>query len=302
MEKILIAGGTGFVGKHLIPYLAEKGYFIHVLTRKPSSNSSKNIRFFKWDIEQEYIDEKAFEGVTTLINLTGANIAEKRWTKERKSEIINSRIKSIDLLYAYITKGNFKVKTFISSSAVGFYGAVTTSEIFDETSSNGNDFLASVCVAWEQAVFKFEQLGIRIVILRIGVVIGKNGGMYAKLAPLAQRGIPVSLGNGNQFLPWIEIRDLVCLFEFIISHAEMRGIYNAVASEQITLNDFSKALLQSFGKKNFLPNPPAFLIQLFLGEMSAMLLEGSRVSNTKLIRTGFTFKYGSLKKSLKSQA
>lgn len=235
MKKILIAGGTGFVGKHLISFLAEKGYSINVLTRKQGSNSSGNIQFFQWDIEKEYIDKKAFENVDTIINLTGANIGEKRWTEKRKSEIINSRIKSIDLLYRYVSEDNFNINTFVSSSAVGFYGAVTTNEIFKETSKSGNDFLASVCQIWENTAMKFNDLGIRTVILRNGVIIGKNGGIYQKLSPSAKLGINVSLGSGKQYLPWIDIRDLVRLYEFILSNSKISGIYNTVSSEQITI-------------------------------------------------------------------
>ena len=242
MKKILIAGGTGFVGKKLIPFLVEKGYSIHVLTRKPSANSSKNIRFFQWEIERQYIDKKAFEGVEILINLTGANIGEKRWTEQRKKEIIDSRINSIDVLYQYISENKFNINTFISSSAVGFYGAVTTDKTFVETSENGNDFLASVCQKWEDAALKFNDLGIRTIILRKGVILGKEGGMVKKLSPLAKLGINVSLGSGKQYLPWIDIRDLLRLYEFILSNAQLNGIYNAVATDQITMNNFSKAL------------------------------------------------------------
>lgn len=298
MKKILIAGGTGFVGKQLIPFLVEKGYSIHVLTRKPSSNSSENIRFFQWDIERQYIDKKAFEGVEILINLTGANIGEKRWTNDRKKEIIDSRIKSIDLLYQYISENKFNINTFISSSAVGFYGAVTADKIFAETSESGNDFLASVCQKWEVAALKFNDLGIRTIILRKGVILGKDGGMVQKLTPLAKFGITISLGSGKQYLPWIEIRDLVRLYDFILSNAQLSGIYNAVATEQITMNDFSKALLHSFGIKSFLPNMPAFIIRLVFGEMSVMLLEGSKVSNEKLLNKGFSFEFNTVEKAL----
>lgn len=298
MKKIAIAGGTGFVGKNLISFLVEKGYSVHVLTRKPNSNSSENIRFFKWDIENEYIDKKAFEGVEMLINLTGANIGEKRWTKERKKEIIDSRIKSIKLLYRYISENKFNIKTVISSSAIGFYGAVTNDKMFVETSENGNDFLAFVCQKWETTAMKFNGLGIRTLILRKGVILGKDGGMVQKLAPLAKRGINVSLGSGKQYLPWIDIRDLVRLYEFILSNPQLNGIYNAVSTEQITMNDFSKALLKSFGKKSFLPNAPAFVIRLVFGEMSVMLLEGSKVSNENLKDTGFSFEFDTLEKSL----
>lgn len=298
MKKILIAGGTGFVGKQLIPFLVEKGYSIHVLTRKPSANSSKNIRFFQWEIERQYIDKKAFEGVEILINLTGANIGEKRWTEQRKKEIIDSRINSIDVLYQYISENKFNINTFISSSAVGFYGAVTTDKTFVETSENGNDFLASVCQKWEDAALKFNDLGIRTNILRKGVILRKEGGMVKKLSPLAKLGINVSLGSGKQYLPWIDIRDLVRLYDFILFSAQFNGIYNAVAAEQITMSDLSKALLQSFGKKSFLPNAPAFVIRLLFGEMAVMLLEGSKVSNEKLKSTGFSFEFDTIEKSL----
>ena len=298
MKKILIAGGTGFVGKQLIPFLVEKGYSIHVLTRKPSANSSKNVRFFQWEIERQYIDKKAFEGVEILINLTGANIGEKRWTEQRKKEIIDSRINSIDVLYQYISENKLNINTFISSSAVGFYGAVTTDKTFVETSESGNDFLASVSQKWEDATLKFNDLGIRTVILRKGVILGKEGGMVKKLSPLAKLGINVSLGSGKQYLPWIDIRDLVRLYDFILSNTQLKGIFNAVATEQITMSDLSKALLQAFGKKSFLPNAPAFVIRLLFGEMAVMLLEGSKVSNEKLKTTGFIFEFDTIGKSL----
>ena len=298
MKKILIAGGTGFVGKQLIDFLVGKSYSIHVLTRKPSANSTENICFFRWDVERQYIDKKAFEGVEILINLTGANIGEKRWTNDRKKEIIDSRIKSINLLYQYISENKFNINTFISSSAVGFYGAVTTEKTFAETSESGNNFLASVCQKWEDAALKFKDLGVSTVILRKGVILGKEGGMVKKLSPLAQLGINVSLGSGEQYLPWIDIRDLLRLYDFFLSNPQLSGIYNAVATEQITMNDFSKVLLKSFGKKSFLPNAPAFVIRLLFGEMAVMLLEGSKVSNDKLKSTGFSFEFDTIEKSL----
>lgn len=298
MKKILIAGGTGFVGKQLIDFLVGKSYSIHVLTRKPSANSTENICFFRWDVERQYIDKKAFEGVEILINLTGASIGEKRWTNDRKKEIIDSRIKSINLLYQYISENKFPINTFISSSAVGFYGAVTTEKTFAETSESGNDFLASVCQKWENAALKFNDLGVRTVILRKGIILGKDGGMVKKLSPLAQLGINVSLGSGEQYLPWIDIRDLVRLYDFFLSNPQLKGIFNAVATEQITMNDFSKVLLKSFGKKSFLPNAPAFVIRLLFGEMAVMLLEGSKVSNDKLKSTGFYFEFDTVEKSL----
>lgn len=298
MKKILVAGGTGFVGRHLISFLAGNGYSINVLTRKANFKKSENIQFFQWDIEQQYIDKNAFEGVDILINLTGANIGEKRWTEKRKSEIINSRVQSIELLYHYVSENKFNINTFISSSAVGFYGAVTTHKIFNETSKSGNDFLASVCQIWEATAMKFNDLGIRTVLLRKGVIFGRDGGMVQKLTPLAKLGINVSLGSGKQYLPWIDIRDLVRLYDFILSNSKVNGIYNAVSSEHITMNDFSRTLLKSFDKKSIFPNAPSFIIRLLFGEMSVMLLEGSRVSNEKLKSSGFSFKFDTIEKSL----
>jgi uncharacterized protein (TIGR01777 family) len=297
MKKILIAGGTGFVGKALIKHLVNCGYMVNVLTRRNKISSMENIRYFEWDIKKGFIDEKAFEGVSKIINLTGANITEKRWTEKRKVEIIESRTKAIDLLFTYDKTRNFSKDIFISSSAVGYYGAITTDEIFTEKSNNGSEFLASVCRKWEKTALQFDSLGVATVILRKGVVLGRDGGMYQKLAPLAKLGINTSLGNGRQYLPWIDIRDLVRLYEFILKTDELSGVFNAVSSEHIMMNDFSKALLRSFGKTSFLPNVPAFLVRLFLGEMSVMLLKGSRVSNYKIKQTGFKFEYSSIEKT-----
>lgn len=297
MKKILIAGGTGFVGKALIKHLVNCGYMVNVLTRRNKISSMENIRYFEWDIKKGFIDEKAFEGVSKIINLTGANITEKRWTEKRKVEIIESRTKAIDLLFTYVKTRNFSIDIFISSSAVGYYGAITTDEIFTEKSNNGSEFLASVCRKWEKTALQFDSLGVATVILRKGVVLGRDGGMYQKLAPLAKLGINTSLGNGRQYLPWIDIRDLVRLYEFILKTDELSGVFNAVSSEHIMMNDFSKALLRSFGKTSFLPNVPAFLVRLFLGEMSVMLLKGSRVSNYKIKQTGFKFEYSSIEKT-----
>lgn len=288
-KKILIAGGTGFVGKNLIAFLAQQGYILHVLTRKANLTLSPNIKFFRWDTDQNYIDSLAFEGVDTIINLTGANIGEKKWTKQRKKEIVNSRIKSINLLYRYVSENHIGINTFISSSAVGYYGAKTSDTLLTETSENGTDFLASVCQLWEEAAARFNNLGVRTVILRKGVILGKDGGIVQKLTPLGRWSINTALGSGKQHLPWIDLHDLLKLYAYLLSNPKINGIYNAVASDKITMNDFSKALLQSLGKSSVFPNVPAFVIRFILGEMAIMLLEGSPVSNQKLKNNGFSF-------------
>ena len=297
MNKILVAGGTGFIGKALIAFLKEHGYELNILTRREIGHQ-KNINYYQWDIEKAFIDKKAFDGVNAIINLTGVNIGEKRWTPKRKQEIIDSRIRSIDLLLKYVTENNFTIQTFISSSAVGYYGAITQEQILNENSENGDNFLAAVCKQWEQTAKQFEKIGSRVIILRKGAIIGKDGGMYKKLMPWAKIGINTSLGNGNQHLPWIDIHDLVRIYDFILNHSEIKGVFNTVASESITMNDFSKYLLLSFGKKIILPKAPAFLIKLLYGEMSSMLLKGTKVSNEKIKQLGFQFKFNSIEQSL----
>ncbi|HET8838877.1 MAG TPA: TIGR01777 family oxidoreductase [Flavobacteriaceae bacterium] len=297
MKKILLAGATGFIGKHLTTHLTENGYTLSLLTRRKLSDKP-NIKYFSWDVEKGTIDKKAFENVGAIINLTGANIGSKRWTEKRKKIIINSRIDSINLLFRYVSENMFPINHFLSASAVGFYGAVTTDQIFNEESGGGNDFLARVCQQWENAAQKFQVLDCKVSILRQGVVIGKDGGIYEKLVPLAKRGITPAVGNGKQYLPWIDVHDLCRMYLFLLEN-NVGSIFNAVSSEHITMNHFAEKLLASVNKKSILPNAPAFLIKLILGEQSSMILEGSRINNKKIKKTGFDFWHDSLEKSLK---
>lgn len=291
--KILIAGGTGFIGKALSFFLAGKGYEVNVLTRR-QMDDMKNIHYYQWNVEQGSIDCHAFDGVSAIINMTGANIGEKRWGKIRKKEILDSRIKPLDLLLKYTEKMESKIDVLISSSAVGYYGAITTEHIFNEEDKKGSDFPAYVCGLWEDKAWNFGKVVNRIVILRKGVVIGKSGGVYRKLKPLAKLGVSVALGSGKQYFPWICIGDLVRIYDFILKNEKVKGVFNAVSSEHLTMNDFSQKMLRSFGKKKFFPNIPACLVRMLFGERSDVLLKGSRVSNEKLKKAGFDFWYLSI--------
>jgi len=296
MRRILIAGGTGFIGSSLISSLAKKGLHLSVLTRKDGMPSQENVKYYRWNVEKKEIDLSAFEGVSTIINLTGANIGEKRWTKQRKKEIIDSRVEAIRLLYHSVVDNGFSIDTFISSSAVGYYGAVTSETIYEETTDNGSDFLGQVCKAWERAAEMFEQINTRVVLLRKGVVLGQSG-IYNKMSPLAKWGINPALGSGQQYLPWIDLEDLLRMYAFLLEQKDLKGCFNAVASEHLKMNDFALKLLQSFDKKSVLPNVPSFILKLMFGEMASMLLEGSRVSNSKIKNLGFEFRYDSVSES-----
>ncbi|MBP1619161.1 MAG: hypothetical protein H6Q14_2988 [Bacteroidetes bacterium] len=297
-KTILLAGGSGFVGQQLTNYFADKGYTLHILTRTqdPSKLNRDNLRFFYWNPQKRIIDKGAFKDVNTIFNLSGANIGEKRWTEDRKREIVDSRITSTRLLFETVKDNQLKVEKIVSSSAIGYYGMLTSKEIFQESSPAGNDFLANVCIAWENEALKFQEIGTKVIILRKGVIIG-NGGVYARLAPLAKLGINTSLGSGKQFMPWIDISDLTRLYEFILAHPEVEGVYNAVSDEYLTMKKFAHDLAKSVNKPILTPAAPAFLIRIILGEMADMLLCGSRVSNEKLKNTGFQFQYPEIHES-----
>lgn len=286
--KILIAGGTGFIGKTLIPFLAQKGHEINVLTRREMVDV-ENIHYYRWNVEKGFMDLHALDGVDALINMTGTNIGEKRWTKDRKEEILNSRVKPLELLLKSILESGKRIEVLISSSAVGYYGAVTMDHVFTEEDRNGADFPAYVCKSWEDAAWKFQKVADRVVILRKGVVIGKDGGIYLKLRPLARLGISIALGNGKQYFPWVCMDDLIRIYNHILENRKTEGVFNIVSDEHITMNEFSEKVLHSLGRRKLLPNIPAWIIRILFRERSEMLLQGSKVSNEKIRKTGFGF-------------
>lgn len=301
MKKILITGGTGFIGRKLISFLVENGYEIAVLTRNPEPNKQQ-VTYYYWNIPAKEIDPKAFEDVEIIINLVGENIVSKRWTKRQKEIILSSRVDATRLLYDSIAGNHHRIHTIISSSAVGYYGTFTSDTLLDETMPDGNDFLAGVCRRWEEEALRFTGLGIRTVIFRKGMVLGRDGGAYRKMASLAGYGLNASLGKGNQYMPWIHLTDLCRLYKFAIENEDVSGVYNAVSGEHIDMNKFSAELSRSLHKKILTPNVPAFVVKLLYGEMSSTLLKGSRVSNRKIIEKGFQFRYNNIREALKNIA
>jgi uncharacterized protein len=296
MEKILITGGTGMIGKYLSARLSEKGYEIVLLTRKIDPHIP--YKQFEWDISEKKVDHAAFDDISYIVNLAGANISDKRWTKSQKSEIERSRVDSTNLLYSSVNKGKHKLKAFIATSAIGYYGSYTSERILHESDGPGNDFLASVCVKWENAINKFAESGIRTVIIRTGVVLDRNGGAYAKIAGTVQKRMASALGNGNQYMPWIHHEDLGNIFIKAMEDPKMKGIYNGVAPQHINNTEFTSLIASSLQKKLRLPNVPSFVVRALFGEMSDILLKGSRVSSQKLIESGFSFKFPELKSAL----
>jgi len=290
MAKILITGGTGLIGQLLQNKLVDMNHTVCVLTRSPRRKNA-----FYWNVTNNEIDEKAFIDIEYIIHLAGAGIADKRWTSKRKQEIINSRTKSTELLFSKICQLKTPLKGFISASAIGYYGAITSENIFKESDKPANDFISNVCQQWEASSLKFETLNIPVTILRTAIVLSKNGGALKKMnTPIAI----TPIASGKQYIPWIHIEDLTNLFIKAIEDTTFTGIYNAVAPEHQTNFSFSK-ILANKSNKQFLPiGVPKFLLQLLFREMAILITTGSRVSSKKIEETGFSFFYKKLDKAL----
>lgn len=288
MSKILITGGTGLVGKRLTEMLTATNHEVVILSRNP-----KNKNEFKWDITKNYIDKKVFRNIDYIVHLAGAGIADKKWTNKRKKIIIDSRVESANLLYSAVQENNITLKGFISASGIGYYGAITTDKIFEETDTYGNDYLGNVCRKWENAAQQFKTLKVPVTILRTGIVLSKNGGALEKM----KTPVISPLGSGKQYLPWIHIDDL-CKMYIDAIEGKLIGIYNAVAPEHQTSKTFSKTLAKSIKRPFARISVPGFMLKLMFGDMAIILLEGSRISSKKVKKYNFTFKFKTLKKAL----
>ena len=296
MKKVLITGGSGLVGKSLISMLISKGYDVVILSR--TTRGMPNVKCFQWDYKNGFIEEGAFEGVNYIVHLAGANIGEKPWTKKRKLEIIESRTLTTELLYKKIEEHNIKLEAFISASAVGYYGAITSDKIYVENDAASNDFLGKVCLKWERAVDEFEAIKIRTIKLRTGVVLTENGGALEKMMKPMKYKLGAAVGNGKQFMPWIHIMDLCNIYLEAIENPKMQGAINAVSPEYTNNKEFTLSLAKHIGKKVFLPNVPSVLLKLSLGEMANIILHGSRVEPKALKDLGFEFQYAKLDEAL----
>ena len=294
MRKVIITGGTGLVGKRLSELLKQHGYKVNILCRNPKKTDE-----YKWNVEEGYMDESAFEGTEIIVHLAGAGVADHRWTDSRKKEIIDSRVASTRLLFKYLSKKTHAIKSFISASAVGYYGD-RKNELLTEDDSAGTGFLAEVCRLWEQEADTIGTLNIPVSKIRIGIVLSKDGGALPKLDFPVKFGIGAYIGNGKQYVPWIHIDDLCNMFIHLIHHPEANGIYNACAPDIKTNREMSATIAQVL-RRPFIPFPaPAFVIKTVMGEMATMLLMSNNCSSKKIIDTGFDFQYPTLNLALEN--
>jgi uncharacterized protein (TIGR01777 family) len=296
METILITGGTGLIGRQLCEKLKEKGYVVTILSR--TSKKDGTYPTYAWNLDKKEIDKESLKLADCIIHLAGANLGEKRWTAKRKKLIIDSRVQTGQLIFEKTKEINNKVKVLISASAVGYYGTITSDKIFSETDKPSNDFLGDVCRQWEQSIDKFEELGLRVVKIRTGVVLTKQDGALSKMSRPVKVGLGSAIGNGKQYIPWIHIDDLCNIYIKAIEDIQMNGVYNAVAPDYKTNSDFNQIMAHILHRPLWIPNIPALVIKLIFGNMSEILLKGSRVSSEKIIKAGYQFKFPDLESAL----
>lgn len=291
-KTILIAGGTGMIGQEMVRYFNEKGHQVRVLSRS-KTNTAKNI--FHWEPKKKEIDPQALKGVTTIINLAGAGIADKKWTTERKKELINSRVEPAQFITTFAAEIP-TLEQYISASGINAYGYEDDQKKYSEEDAYGNDFLSSVVEKWEQAADLMVPFA-KVTKIRIGVVLAKEGGALPKIANTVKFFIGAPLGTGKQWTPWISKQDVVRVFEHVmLNHLE--GTYNALAGS-VTNKVFTKEIAKVLKKPLWLPNVPGFVLKWVLGEMASVVLEGLQADHSKLVNTGFSFDHKTLHDALK---
>lgn len=288
MKKILIAGGTGLVGLHLSRLLRGRGYEVAHLSRR--QNLTAEFPAYVWDINQGTLDESIFEKSDCIINLAGAGIADKRWSIARKKEIIESRVQSTLLLAKYLKQNKYGVKTYISASAIGFYGD-RNNDIMTEDSAKGNGFLVESTALWEKSVEALALTGVRTIRLRIGVVMSTKGGALEKMLLSFMFRLGVYFGNGKQWFSWIHIDDVCNMFIWAIENETAEGVYNGVAPNPLSNLALTKAISEAKGGGYLMLPTPAFLLRLAMGEMADVVLSSTRVSSQKIENQGFKFQF-----------
>jgi uncharacterized protein (TIGR01777 family) len=293
MDTVIITGGTGLIGSALSRFLVSRGFQVIILSRNPRSyrSNSPGISFAAWNIEEQSANEEAFQKANYVIHLAGAGVADKPWTEKRKKEIVESRTRSGALLIKALSRIPNNVISVVSSSAIGWYRENQSAPAI-ETDPPDEGFLGETCKQWESSVQPVTDLGKRLVILRTGIVLAKEGGAFPEFAKPIRYGFATILGNGKQIISWIHIEDLCRIFMEAMVNGSWSGIYNAVAPNPVNNRTFTLELAKKMKGSFFIPIPvPNFILNLKLGERSEEVLKSSNISANKLKLQGFQFIY-----------
>lgn len=299
MPTVLITGGTGLIGTRLTALLQERGYAVSYLTRGTDSKLPPGVKAYRWNITEGTLDEQALREADHLIHLAGAGIADSRWTDERKREIIESRTKSTSLLARTLRTIPHRIQSFVSASAIGYYGADTGTEWLSEQYTPGLDFMAQVVVAWEEAADAIAALGIRTTKMRTGIVLSTEGGALEKMLIPIRLGAGSPLGSGKQYQSWIHIDDAARLYLEAMENLTWSGAYNTVAPHPVTNEELARTAAEVLGKPFWAPNVPAWSLKLLYGEMAVVVLGGSYILNQRIrLETDFRYEFSQLRPAL----
>lgn len=303
-KTILITGATGVIGSRLVKRLCELGAFVKILSRSPV-NADKifkrqyTVQEFDWSkYDDPHKLRDLIEESDAIINLAGANVADKRWSVEYKKEIYNSRIEITKLLVKTIKICSKRPECLINASGVGYYG-FRGDEILTEDSEPGEDFLAKLCRDWESEAMKAVQLNVRVVTIRTGIVLDNKGGALKELLKPFKFYIGAYQGTGRQWLSWIHIDDIIDLYLFAMSNSNMLGAVNGVSPESVTNKEFTEILGRVLNKNIILP-VPGIILKLVVGEFANNLITGQKVSPQKIMNAGFKFNFPLLKEALEN--
>lgn len=306
MTTILLTGGTGLIGRALTEALLERNYKVIILTRQPGlkQQGNNNLSYAAWNLQKQTIDEEAVRKADYIINLAGAGVADKRWTKKRKQEIVDSRVKGGELIVKAVKEIPNNIKGVINASAIGWYGAdpaISNSRPFAENDPADDEFLGDTCRQWEKSIDPVLDLGKRLVKLRTGIVLSNEGGALKEFKRPLRFGIAAILGNGKQVISWIHIDDLVRMYIAAIEDEKINGVYNAVAPQPVSNKTLAIQLAKISKGQFFIPvYVPSFVLKLVLGEMSIEVLKSATVSCDKIHQAGFVFQYPSLEAALQN--
>jgi uncharacterized protein len=295
-NKVIIAGGSGYIGRRLAKYLSDEGYLVSILGRNKSPETL--YPWFYWNPTEGYIDPEALKNKNIIINLSGAGLADKIWTKKRKKELFASRLLSTRLIFETVKNQKLRPDTLISASAIGFYGS-RPSETLTESSMPGTSYLSGLCKAWENEAINNSVEGAKLIILRIGVTIDMDSGLIKNLKKAIRGGLNIVPGNGNQLISWIHTSDLCRSIEFLIENKDSRGIFNCVSPGAVSMKALQGILVKNLDKKCLTLNLPSRLLKLLLGSFSELFLSDQHVIPEKLVKSGFEFMYPTIDSALR---